>query len=333
MPSDDRSPALARALEALAAPREAFDSALALTAEEVRGFLDSHRDPEGDEPARVAAELGVFASAHIDADRFASLVDLQRPVDIEVLHDAEKGWAGLLALRDRGEELHVVRVPAGGELVQAVRDALAEAGRAFGLTRAVRFVRNGSGPKGPQFGDPFPPRLWSAAERSLAPPLVVEVDGGDLRVSGLGDLLEGKQKLILVVRGPATRAPLARLIRPGLLVVQATEAKGFGDFAGFEGPAVAAVMPEGMVFSHDPRRGSTYARRLVVESPLEDEDATDENVKHLSELANLGAAPPPAPAPVTEEATEPAPEAPPGTSNEPTDADRLAGWLLEQAGL
>ena len=356
MPSNDSGPAMTRALEALAVPREAFDSALALTAEEVRGFLEAHHDEERDEPTRIAAELGKFASAHIDADRFAGLVLQRQAVDVEILHAAEKGFGGLTALRERGEDLHVVRVPAGADLVQAVRDALAEAGRAFGLTRAIRFVRNGTAQREAPMGDPFPSRLWSTAERALAPPLVVEVDGGDLRVSGLGDLLEGGQKLIILVRGPAPPAPLARLLRPGLLVVQTTELDGLRGVADFEGPAIAAFLPDGAaVFTHDPRRGPDYARRLVVESLPEGDDrgvgsltaaSILEDLAHLRELVSGGATPEVSTssvnlpvgavnpdvesAPMSAAPLAPSPDLE-GSSSD--SAARLAGWLLEQAGL
>ena len=366
MPSDDNGPGgsmVARALEALAAPREAFDSALALTAEEIRGFLDSHVDPEDDGPDRTAAELGHFASGLIDADRFASLVGRRQAVDVEALHDAELGWTGLLALRARGEDLHVVSVSTGGDLVGAAADSLAEAGRAFRLARSVRFVRNGKAANDTPSTDPFPSRLWSGPERALAPPLVIHVDGADLRVSGLGDLLEGAQKLVLVVSDAAPPAPLARLIRPGLLVVQTTDADGLHGFADFEGPAIAALVPQGAaVFSHDPRRGDSYASRLVVESMPEAEAAGplgSDDLEHLRELAGLSAlatsggaegttaapqnakvsgvdAVPGADAVPEAEAVQlAAPGAPTASAEQPTGepADRLAAWLLEQAGL
>ena len=361
--------AVGRALDALAAPREAFDTALALTAEEVRGFLDTHRDPEEEGSDRVAAELGAFGSARIDPERFTSLVEMERPVDVEAIHRAEKGWAGLLALRERGADLHAVRVPSGGDLVGVAVDALAEAGRAFGLARAVRFVRNGGPESAAAVDGSYPPALWSASERALAPPLVIDVDGVDLRVSGLGDVLDGAQKLILVVRGPAPPAPLARLIRPGLMVMQCTDPDALDELGRYDGAAVAALLPEGAaVFTHDPRNGKSYAGRLTIASAPDADTVSPvgalslpwvlEDLEHLHGLAASGAEPPAVPAaptapspkagtagtpspgaavpavPAASTAAVPHPPEAPATLAAPADpADRLAGWLLEQAGL
>ncbi len=356
MPSEDHTSAVARALDALAKPREAFDSALALAAEEVRGFLEAHREPGTDGAGRVAAELGALGRSRIDADRLASLVERRETVQAETVHEAERAWSGLSALRQRGPELHVARVPAGEDLTAMVVAALGEAGRAFALARAARFVRNGKAGASPSTADIFPPRFWSSAERTLAPPLVVEVGGRDLRVSGLGDVLEGNQKIVLVVGGPAAPAPLARLIRPGLLVLQTSDPGELVGITDFAGPAVAAVMPEGSAsFSHDPRRGPDYASRLRVDVLPEPESAEGirgrpasaalEDLEHLRELSRPAGGSAPAPVPGAAPAADPAdaPETPVVLRSQDTaavstpavadPADRLASWLLEQAGL
>ncbi len=369
MPSDDREGTTARVLTALTGSREAFDSALARTAEEVRAFLEAHSDPGTDGSGSVAARLGAFAGARIDAARFTDLVERGEPADRQTIHAAQEAWTGLVALRKRGTELYVARVPAGGDLTETVSAALTESGRGFALARAARFVRDGKGPTDQSGGHPLLPREWSTAERALAPPLVVEVDGADLRVGGLADLLEGGQKLVLIVRGPAPPAPLARLIRPWLLVAQTADPEGVDALGGFAGPAILALMPEeAAVFSHDPRRGSGYARRLLVEHVPEAvpvragvprPTAAAEDLEHLRELWRLatlaveGAAAETPPTAVTAGGSALRGVAAPGKPSEaaqlgsappesvaadldpaePHPADRLAGWLLEQAGL
>ena len=60
-------------------------------------------------------------------------------------------------------------------------------------------------------------------------------------------------------------SPLARCITPGTLVLQTTDGTGLDRVAAFEGPAVAAVMPEGAaVFLHDPAAGREPWQRLTV---------------------------------------------------------------------
>jgi hypothetical protein len=68
-----------------------------------------------------------------------------------------------------------------------VAAALAGIGRAFGAARGGARARRRSGDDDTSddrlAGFPF--RRWNRAERQIAPPLVVEVDGGDLQVGGL----------------------------------------------------------------------------------------------------------------------------------------------------
>ena len=81
---------------------------------------------------------------------------------------------------------------------------------------------------------------WNKAERRYAPPLVVELDGADLHAGALIDFADGREKIVLVVRGAAAPAPLVRCITPGTLVLQTTDGSGLDLLAGFDGPAVAA---------------------------------------------------------------------------------------------
>ncbi|MEZ4423477.1 MAG: hypothetical protein R3E98_08715 [Gemmatimonadota bacterium] len=339
MPSDNTR--VQQALAALAPAIEPFETALAATIEELRGFLDAHRQ-ENAAGERVGAELGRFAAARIDPERFSSLIAPPTTTDVETLHVVERALDTLQSLRQRGTDLFWARVTPGGDLRTTVTDALADAGRAFGVARALRFVWNGvptTSLDDPR--DPFPPSRWNPAERALAPPLVVEVGGRDVSAAGLADLLEGRQKVILVVEGPAPVAPLARLLTPDLLVAQVGRAEALAEVGRWSGPAVAAWMEQGGArFVHRP--GGASFRTRVQEEEIPDaptgrvlgrvaaaREAND--LEHLREL--LTSAPAAAQVPVITDAS--ATGTPDAAVAVPTaaPADRLAGWLLAQAGL
>jgi hypothetical protein len=232
-----------RALEALDGRRQAYHSAVALAADEVRSLLEAQRAPRNGKPQRVAAELGLFASGRIDPGRFASVFSEQETLEPEAVERIEAALATLTALLAEGDDLHVLKVPAGGDLRDAVRAALARAGKAFGAGRAVENAR--AGVRASEYAHGFAPRRWNRAERAIAPPLVVELEGADLRPAGLVDLLEGRQAIVLLVRRAAPPAALARLIAPGTLVVQGTGEDALAGLGDWDGPAVVAVVPEG----------------------------------------------------------------------------------------
>jgi hypothetical protein len=72
-------------------------------------------------------------------------------------------------------------------------------------------------------------------------------------------------KFVIVVEGPATPAPLVRLITPGTFVAQTTTGEAVAAMAAWEGPGVVAIMPEGSAeFVHDPSGGEQLGQRLVV---------------------------------------------------------------------
>ena len=108
----------------------------------------------------------------------------------------------------------------------------------------------------------------------------------------------------------------------------------------FDGPVIAAVMPEGAArFTHDPAAGDGYAARLSVDH-LPDADSLAavgpisvfqqaQDLAHLSALAASGGA-------VGASVIASAAGATAGgaaKTGPSTPADRLAGWLLQQAQL
>ena len=233
-----------RALEALGDRRESYHSAVATAVDEVRSLLASNRSSDnGRKGERAAAELGAFAAGRIDTERFEALFSEQRTLDDDAVERIEGALSTLTELLDEGEAVHTAKVRGGADLRDTVRDALARAGRAFGAGRSVESARAGA--PSTDYASGFMPERWNRAERTVAPPLVVEVEGGDLRPAGLADYLEGSQAIVLLVRKPAPPAALARLVTPGTLVVQDTDPAALEALADWDGPAVIAVVPEG----------------------------------------------------------------------------------------
>jgi hypothetical protein len=260
------------ALAAVGRQREAFRSALALTLDQVRTELDVRAAREDGTGARAAAELGRFAAGRIDPERFAALTSASASDDDSWLEPARRALETLRAVKARGDRLFSAAVGPGGDLYAEVDRALADAGRAFGAARLFELARAGkyvATEHDPMLGG-FPFRRWSAAERAKAPPLVVEVDGKDLVVGGLAGFLDGTVKLVLVVRGASPPAPLVRLVTPGILVLQTSEAPELELVGKTTGPAIAALVPEEAgSFLHQPAAGGARVevRRIPEEEP------------------------------------------------------------------
>jgi hypothetical protein len=338
MPSDDPR---ARALAALAGPRERFRSAVIGAVEEVRAFIAARRSAyDGKASAEARVELGAFAGGRIDAERFGSLFVGGSPLDAVSLARVEAALHELARIADAGDDLFHAEVRRGADLHLVAAHALASAGRAFGAAQAVELIRSGRWDvtRHAELLQPFPFRRWNRAERQIAPPLVVEVEGGAAHAGGLAELMDGEQKIVLLLGEPSPPAPLARLVTPGVFVMQTADAADLARAGRFAGPAVAALVPEGAArFVHDPAAGRTLRERLAV-SYLPDTEPKSiegytafqqrEELALLRELSTMPAAP--APAAASGEAPAPAPASAEGPSG---DADRLAEWLLRQSGL
>ncbi|NIM49617.1 MAG: hypothetical protein GTN62_05275 [Gemmatimonadales bacterium] len=335
MPSDER---VELALQALAKQRDAFRSALGNTVEQVQAFLAEHGSSENGQVERIAAELGPFAAGRIDTGKLSKLFNNGMALDGLTIEAIEKACNTIAELAERNHQLYLVDVPSGGDLRHAVGQALEEIGRAFGAVRIFELTRAGSRQRNEHARSlgSFPYDRWSKGERRLAPPLVVTVDGNDLRAERLAVFLDGTQKIVLVVRGACTPAPLVRLITPGIFVVQTTHGADLERLAAWDGPGVGALVPETAArFVHDPAGGSEPWQRLAVTH------MPDEKTRHtigglsafqqgeeLAQLSALARKPPEAPAAAAAAAaaaTVPAP---------PTDpVDKLAAWLLSQTDL
>ena len=339
MPSDKTTDERAsRALEVLGKTRENFQSALVATSEELRGLLDEGSSTAEARAERTAAELGAFAVGHIDIERFASFQATGEPVAVSVASRFEAASRTLRSLLERSADLYCVRVEPGADLRDAVSGGLGRAGRAFGAARTVELARAGKYDEAAHGSwlDSFPPALWSRRERDLAPPIVVEVDGADLRPGGLTEFLDGAQKIVLVVRGAAPPAALARLITPGLLVIQAEDPADLAVMAETDGPAIAALVTgDACRFVHLPTADGTRGRLAVHHMPANEPKRAlgsisafqqTEAMRHLAALAaGSGSGTTQVVAPSGDGATAPLPSA--------SAADTLAAWILRQADM
>lgn len=329
MPSDPRLPL---ALGALALPIAEFRAIVESAIAQADAHLASQRATTPERIERAAASLGRFAEGCIDASAFAALFPPVAPAAPNALAALERALATLHDVRARGDALFVVDVAPGGRLGPALDAALAEAGRAFGAVALAEVVRGGRyTPEHERLLQPHEFRSWTRNERRFAPPLAVLVDGADILSGALMDFADGREKIVLVVRGPAPPAPLARCITPGTLVVQTVDGRGLDRIAAFDGPAVGAIMPEGAaVFTHDPTASREPWQRMTVRllpdpprKAVGGQSAWQmaQDLRLVSELAST-----PFSVPVAGGGAVPAMGAADAT-------DRIAAWLLGQANL
>ncbi len=336
MPSDPR---LEVALRAVAGPIDRYRSAVVSTVEEVRGYLESHPSGGGPADGGVAARLGAFAAGRIDFDRFSSLLTDAPAEDPEQLRKVEKAFDLLRLIASGDEELFRVRVKSGARLRDVVAARLGEVGRAFAAARLAGMARAGSlnSTRAEDLLLPLGFERWNAAERQLAPPLVVELAGDDLHAGDLAEFLDGSVKIVLVVEGDAAPAPLVRLITPSTFVLQTADETGLDRFTAAEGPAVAALLPESAArFIHDPARGMGPGERLEVlylpegqpKQPvggISVRQQSDE-LEQLRALSTTGAA-------QAAPAAGAAAAGPVESAAVESPVDKLAAWLLSQADL
>jgi len=333
MPSDK---GLDPILKSLAGPIGAFRSALALTLGQVRGFLDSQRSAAGRDGPPEKAFLGDFAAGRIDFERFGSLLSRASTVDALSLARIEEACEVLREAEAQRAPMSEVHVEPGGDLRDAVARALANLGRIFGAARVYELARSGRYREADHgsFLASFPFQRWSRAERLVAPPLVVRVNGQGLRAEPLAEFLDGALKIVLDVAGEAPLCPLVRLITPGTFVLQTKDGSGLDRFAAWSGPGIAALVSEGAaLFVHDPAQGPDPWGRVRVDFLPEPGRlphggrSVRQEAEELQQLKAMATRPPEPPRiPVAA-----APATVTGAAAAP--ADRLAAWLLAQADL
>lgn len=339
MPSDANTPAadlpeggapnvVDAAIEALAPALEEFRSAVATAAEEVRTWRAHHQAAVADPVGLLSRELGSFCQGRVDPNRLVALLSVEAAPDPLTDHLMDEAHQLFSSVMQGGRDAFHVRVLPGGDLRDAVRDALAELGRAFGMARAVEKAQSHTyrPDEDHHLLHSYPFHRWSPLEKELAPPLVVEVEGADLRAAGLVEFMDGWQKLALVVRGKSPPAALARLVSPAILVAQADVSDGValaGELAKQEGPGIVAFFDAdagALPFVHRPGKAlevdrDDLAALLDVVSRKKGQPGILD-LRHLESLTAL-------PAPVLPGS---------GKAGEKT-ADQLAAWLLSRTDL
>jgi len=331
MQSDPRT---AVALTALAQPIAEFRAAVHGASAQADAFLTAQSADPATRAARAAAELGAFAAGRMDAGRFATLFPVAGNADAMARAALARALDVLRAMESQGPELFVAEVTAGRRLGAAVDAALGKAGRAFSAIVVAELVRGGRyrAEEHDKLLDAFEFRAWNKAERRFAPPLVVVLDGAELHAGALLNFVDGREKIVLVVRGACPPASLVRCITPGTFVLQTVDGTGLDRVAGFEGPVIAAIVPEGAaVFMHDPAAGNEPWQRLSIrhlpaapKKSVGDQSAWQmtEDLKMLADLARTPFAVP---------SSGGVPAAPALGAHDAVD--RLATWLLDQSGL
>jgi hypothetical protein len=324
MPSDHRLPI---ALDAIARPLAAYRSAIVAAHARASALVAGSGEDRGG--ARMALGLGAFGQHHLDAGRLAALRGQTTALDAVSRIRIQRATAVLSELAEADTGAFVVDVRQGGDLGTAVAHALAQLGRAFGAALAVGLVRSGrfiAGQHDRLLGG-YPFDAWSKAERSVAPPLVVRVDGADLCGGALADFLDGAMHVVLLVDGPCPPAPLVRLITPGTLVLQTRDGKGLDRFSSYSGPAVVMLPSAAAIgFLHDPALGKAPWQRLRVWDCVTDGYkrlggwSAAQQQEEVAQLEALAAKPQLSDAPLE-------------TLGAPTDGDpvaRLTAWLLTE---
>jgi len=326
MQSDER---VAAALSALRPRIAAFRLAVSGALERANNTLASESGPD-----QVRVALGDFAAGLIDPHRFAMISSGFGPLDAVGLAMVERAGKALEALLRAGDEDFLVDVRAGTSVASAVRARMTALGPAFGAATLVDLVRRRIYDPA-QHGLPLeahPLEKWTAAERRLAPPLVIRLAGRDLDAFELAPLIDGWVRLVLLVTEPCTAAPLARLISPGVFVAQSGDMKVLERVTDFDGPAVIAVMSGAEArFIHDPRRGPAMWQRIEVThmpaaQPRKSLGARSawqqrDDLSHLKALVERPALP--------ANPTEVFVASGGGGSFDP--AERLTAWLLDQS--
>ncbi|MBW7933565.1 MAG: hypothetical protein H3C62_08125 [Gemmatimonadaceae bacterium] len=331
MPSDPR---VTQALAALAQPIAEFRAAVQGALAQADAFTAAQNADTAAQAARAAAELGVFAGSHVDPAKFAAMFPAVAKTDKESQKALDKATKILRDVAAQGEAICVVDVTERRKLGATIDAALSIIGQAFGAIIITELVRGGryKAKEHEKLLDPIEFRAWNNAERRFAPPLVVELDGADLHAGALLDFADGREKIVLVVRGAAPPAALVRCVSPWTFVLQTLDGTGLDKLALYKGPAIAAFLAEGAAtFMHDPAAGKEPWQRLTVPFlPMPPFKAVggfspwqmEQDVQMLADLARTPFAVP---------ATPGAKGAPALGAGEA--ADRIAAWLLDTSGL
>jgi hypothetical protein len=328
MPSDT---SIALALAALARPIAEFHALVGAAIVQGEAVLAAQHSDAMARAEAASLSLGRFADSRIDAGRFAALFPAVLPLESDAVGALEHALLVLRGVQARGDDFFVVEVPPGGRFGSTLESAFEMIGVALGAVLMEEQIRAGryEGDQQRLLRTQYF-RTWSSAERRAAPPLVFLADGADLQPGALLDYTDGREKIVLVVRGASPPAPLARCISPNTFVLQTVDGNGLDRFASYDGPALAALVPEGAaVFMHDPAGGREPWQRLTVQH-LPDApkraiggQSVWQMTQDLRVLASLATTPFAVPTPTGKEAAR--------AVGADDAAERIAAWLVAQS--
>ena len=266
MASDERKQI---ALDAISSRNELFRSAVAATADQVRGLLSGTGDVAEDQ----SVALGAFAKGRVDFNRFSSFTPKVAKIDAAAEAPIRAAQEVLKSLLAQGDELFVLHLEEGKDLSRKVGRRLSLIGRAFSAAHVIDLAKRGQYKEEEHAAmlEKFPFHKWNKSERALAPALVIELSAADFKPSVIVPYLDEHSKFVFKVEGDASAAALSRVISPGVFVQQETGDAALDAFAEFEGPAVAALVSTNAAsFIHDPSAGeTTYERFVSLEFPKE----------------------------------------------------------------
>lgn len=327
MPSEEQRVLANQAIEDRAG---SFRSALVSMADQVRSMLLVAQGADSEEQNRTDQEvsLGNFAENRIDIDLFSKYAKpttaVLPPDQIAPVEAALKVLSELLT----DEDLFTLRVPEGGSLGSSLARKFGQLGRVFGAAQVIELAKRGRYDASKHAGllEQVTYTHWNSAQRAAAPPLLIEIGGGDLRAASLANFLDGGVKIVLLVDGDAPPAALARVVTPGVFVQQSSGNAALDAFTACEGPAVVALYTASVAsFVHDPAAGETSNQRF-----------TSLEVPPASKLVRIGSL---SPSQQKEElallevlTAKGAAAEGEGEETEQVDpAGRLSAWLLSQA--
>lgn len=256
-------------LDAVRSRADLFRSAVAATADQVRGLLAGTGDVSEDQ----SVALGAFAKGRVDFDRFASFAPKARRIEAEAEAPIRAAQEVLKSLLAQGDDLFVLKLDEGRNLSRKAGRRLSVIGRAFAAAHVTDLAKRGQYKEEEHAAmlEKYPFSSWNKSERALAPALVIELHGADFKPALIVPFLDQHSKFVFNVAGDAPAAALSRVISPGLFVQQETADAALEAFSEFEGPAVAALLPSTAAsFIHDPTAGETsYDRFVALNFPRE----------------------------------------------------------------
>ncbi|MFQ5550397.1 MAG: hypothetical protein ACE5FJ_04075, partial [Gemmatimonadales bacterium] len=237
------------------------------TINQVRGILSSNLHSEESKIEEAAARLGAFGAGRIQVNRFESVLANGNALDPQSTQVIQRAFDRLQSIASGRGALTLLQVDAGENLHSVVARRLYELGAAFGAARVIDLAKQGlySFAEHDRYLDGLPFAEWTIVERDMAPAMVISVDSADAAIGGLREFLDGRLKLIVVLRGRGLAAPGVSLISPRTYVLQSRDASELATVLAFDGPGAAVIGEDVVCFSHIPGAPRLADRLTIIE--------------------------------------------------------------------